>query len=75
MVKDTIYTEHDLSVLTMRKYKTSLAKFRCSAHSLFIETGRYQGINKEDRICQMCNLNCIEDEFHFLCLSSIFTFT
>ena len=36
-----------------------------SAHELRIERGRYEGLNVEDRICNLCNAN-IEDEFHFL---------
>ena len=36
-----------------------------SAHELRIERGRYEGLNIEDRICDLCNAN-IEDEFHFL---------
>ena len=31
-----------------------------------IETGRYKGENVEDRICEFCNQNAIEDEIHFI---------
>ena len=48
------------------KYKTALTRFRTSSHSLFIETGRYENITREQRICQSCNMNKVEDEFHFL---------
>ena len=34
------------------------------AHSLNIETGRYYNIIKHARICNMCNNNDIEDEYH-----------
>ena len=40
--------------------------FRLSSHSLYIETGRYTGIVRENRICRNCNLNLIESEYHFL---------
>jgi hypothetical protein len=40
-------------------------KLRISNHKLLIECGRYQQIPKEERICRHCNLNSIEDEFHF----------
>ena len=53
-----------------------LCKFRISAHSLRIETGRYEKtkdssgnyskLEKENRICKFCNLRMVEDEFHFL---------
>ena len=47
----------------MRKLIT---KLRLSSHKLCIETGRYTGVNRNDRICQKCNLGVIEDEFHFI---------
>ena len=48
---------------TIRKY---LTRFRLSSHNLEIELGRYHGIDRENRICKICNLNSIESEFHFL---------
>ena len=32
----------------------------------FIETGRYRGIVRNERKCILCNLNVLEDEFHFV---------
>ena len=49
-----------------QKYKVALTRFRISAHSLFIETGRYENIPRKQRICQSCNMSRVEDEFHFL---------
>ena len=46
--------------------RSSLTKFRISAHRLKIETGRYERKPREERICQRCNNNQIEDEIHFL---------
>ena len=37
-----------------------------SSHNLLVETGRYHGIIKADRKCLFCNLNTVEDEFHFI---------
>ena len=37
-----------------------------SDHPLEIEDGRHKGIPEEDRICQRCGLNCIENEEHFV---------
>lgn len=48
------------------KYKTALAKFRISAHSLSIETGRYDNTPRENRLCRLCNLRQVENEYHFL---------
>ena len=46
--------------------KQLIARYRTSAHSLCIETGRHNNIPRNMRICKYCNLNDIEDEFHFI---------
>ena len=46
-----------------------MARFRCSTHSLAIETGRHMKIDRKDRLCTYCCLHdmyAVEDEFHFL---------
>ena len=42
-----------------------ISKFRISDHSLEIETGRYKKVPREQRICQFCDNNNIDDEVHF----------
>ena len=42
-----------------------MAKLRISDHNLMIETGRYQGLRKEERFCPFCK-NSVENETHFL---------
>ena len=50
------------------KYQRSLfAQFRCGILPLEIEIGRYSNIPLENRICQVCDNDSIEDEIHFLC--------
>ena len=44
--------------------KKLICKLRLSAHTLLIETGRYRGIPRDQRICPLCNSD-VEDEFHF----------
>ena len=46
--------------------RVHLTRFRISNHRLNIETGRYTGINVNERICNFCNQNKIDDEKHFL---------
>ena len=47
-------------------YRKYISKFRISAHSLNIETGRHQGIDRIQRKCTKCQQQEIEDEFHFI---------
>jgi hypothetical protein len=42
-----------------------IVKMRISDHVLEIERGRYNKINREQRMCRQCHLNVIEDEEHF----------
>ena len=67
--KSQMEPEKYLTHLNVRKYRGALAKFRCSSHRLAIESGRYENILLEDRICLFCkelNKTVIEDEYHFL---------
>ena len=42
-----------------------IVKMRIRDHVLEIERGRYNKINREQRICRHCHLNVIEDKEHF----------
>ena len=48
------------------KCRKLITKFRVSAHKLSIETGRYDAVIRNNRKCAKCNLDEIEDEFHFI---------
>jgi hypothetical protein len=43
-----------------------LMKFRTINHKLPIEKGRYQNIAREMRLCEICEKDCIADEYHYL---------
>jgi hypothetical protein len=46
--------------------RKSLTRFRLSSHNLEIEQGRFNGIDRQNRLCKLCNQNVIESEYHFL---------
>ena len=48
---------------SLRKYFTRL---RLSSHDLEIESGRYHGISRNDRVCKLCSQKVVESEYHFL---------
>lgn len=58
--------EKYLESITENKYKVALARFRTSSHELRIETGRYDDTPRNQRLCKSCNMQKIEDEYHFL---------
>lgn len=47
--------------------------FRLSSHKLAIETGRFTGVQRENRMCQNCNMNVLESEYHFLLTCTKYT--
>ena len=58
--------EKYLLLVKNHEYRKSICKFRVSSHRLLIETGRYRHISRNERICNNCTENKIEDELHFL---------
>ena len=48
------------------KNRQIISKFLCSSHKLRIETGRHSNIPREQRVCQLCETNKVEDEHHFI---------
>ena len=57
------------------KHVKFMAKFRLSSHTLRIETGRHERpkLPAENRLCTLCNLNLVEDEFHFVLICDLYT--
>ena len=49
-----------------KQHLKEIVKIRISAHKLNIESGRYKNIDRTERICNVCNSNDIEDEYHFI---------
>ena len=46
-------------------HRSAFAKFRCGVAPLKIETGRYEGLAENDRLCPFCR-NDLEDESHVI---------
>ena len=47
-------------------YKRYISRFRIVSHNLRIEHGKYYNESRIDRKCALCNLNDVEDEYHFI---------
>lgn len=65
LFKDTFEFEHYLNILEDKDIY-SFCKFRTSNHKLPIETGRWNNIDRENRVCTNCVSGCIGDEFHYI---------
>ena len=66
LFKHSLNFEEYLDFITEPKYRIALTRFRTSSHNLAIETGRYNGIPRENRICNNCSSRMIENEYHIL---------
>ena len=44
----------------------TLGQFRLINHRLPIESGRWKKIQRDKRICELCDFNDLGDEFHYV---------
>lgn len=69
-IKQDYQIEDYLEKIGNPTHRVSLTKLRLGAHSLRIQTGKYENggtpIPVEHRTCLVCKTNAIEDEQHFL---------
>jgi hypothetical protein len=65
-LKTNFGLEKYLTLINNFNYRKSICTFRVSAHRLYIETGRYKNIPRNERLCKYFSANEIEDEAHFL---------
>ncbi len=48
------------------KYSVSMLKLEVAPLRVTVELGRLENVNFNDRICQWCNSETVEDKRHFL---------
>jgi hypothetical protein len=69
------FNSENYVVMFHRSLRAPFSKLRISAHSLMIEKGRHYTpkIEPQDRLCKLCNLNAVEDEFHFMMICPFYS--
>ena len=70
--KHDFESEKYLEVIYDKKFRSALSRFRLSSHQLMIEKGRYNNIPVDERICRFCNMNQLENEYHFLLICPLY---
>ncbi len=73
-VKPCVQYSCYLDKVRNRWLRSSISKLVLSSHPLRIETGRY-GANRtvrHERLCQLCNIDDLEDEYHFVIRCPVF---
>ena len=43
-----------------------IIKYRLSNHKLPVEKGRYTDLERSERICDICDMNVLGDEYHYV---------
>ena len=54
------------------KDRINLCKFRCGNSLIPVVSGRFYGVDFEDRICNLCNKREIGDEYHYVMSCTFF---
>ena len=49
-----------------------MCKFRCGNTLIPVVTGRFYGLDFEDRVCLLCNKGDIGDEYHYVMACAFF---
>ena len=70
--KSSLYPEKYLSLSINFKFRQILACFRTSCLPLGVEEGRCTGVMYNERYCRVCNVQKVEDEYHFLLECSVY---
>ena len=65
-------TQYTMKQKVLDQHLSALARFRCRIAAIRIETGRYEGLPENERICPVCE-NVVEDEYHVLCQCPSYT--
>ena len=71
--KNDFCTEYYVKNISNRGHRSVLAQFRLGVLPLAIETGRFQNLPLEERLCKFCRYNVLEDEAHFLLICPAFS--
>ena len=69
-IKNGIFINDNIQKLSYN-LRYEILSILCSTHKLAIEQGRHLNEPRENRLCQICNYNELEDEYHFVLVCPI----
>ncbi len=71
--KQSYEVESHLKNIMPYKYHSTFSKFRCGVAPIHIETGRYENLAEEQRLCILCNKGEVESEQHTMMKCTFYT--
>ncbi len=66
IIKTDFTTEQYCNMILPLRHRSAFSKFRLGVAPIRIETGRYEGLREENRICPFCANNIVENELHVI---------
>ena len=66
LFKNTLNVENFVKYNLTPSERSLVSQYRMGILPLAIETGRFQGVKLEERLCIFCNSGAVEDEVHFM---------
>lgn len=64
LLKTNFNVEQYCKIIMPPSHRAAFSKFRCGVAPIRIETGRYEGLAEEMRLCPFCNV--VENELHVI---------
>ena len=71
-MKNMYCFEDYLTLIRSEKLRMLITRLRLASYDLEIEIGRHNRIDRNNRICKLCNSNAIETEFHFVMVCPLY---
>ena len=62
LIKSRFVAENYCKIILPPRHRAAFSKFRCGVAPLRIETGRYEGLTEDMRLCPFCSI--VENEVH-----------
>ncbi len=71
-IKENYCTENYMKYCMSRQQRSLIAQLRLGILPIHIETGRFRGTQLDNRICQLCDTQEVEDKIHFVCKCNLY---
>ena len=72
LFKKDFKVENYASTTMPRSHRSALAKFRSGVAPIRLETGRYEGLAEDQRVCPFCKDAAVENELHVILYCPIY---
>ncbi len=65
-------SEYVNNIFINKHQRSTFTKFRCGVAPIRLETGRYENLPEEQRLCLMCDSQVIDSEIHVLTMCNLY---